>query len=384
MQQFENKWTSTDQYDPDDVLSCSSSLSCINRGSAVGCCPSTDGLCTNLYTTCYNYGDTCGSACEANVSILKWYLLPCRFGLDRVLMLLFSSSITASPYCGTFSFAGGSFLYNCQATSMFIESFVQYLADYYLTAIGSTLAPSTDPASNAKAPGTAVTQGATSTPFSSSSLSSSINDNNDNSSTGLAAAAIGGIAAGAGILICCIIGIIIFFCLRSRKRKRIAASQAMGGHTRPADQLQMQQQQTGYQSVPQQDTQYQGSLGLQPTTAGYYGGPTDPSKLGAHSLVSPVTSPSPSNSTVRPFSTVSSEVLSEQRPAGFNHPVPGGVARDYYGQPNSRNRTEVDGTKGNPGVPHGQQPGRMEVDGTQGNPGVPYDQHHHQGPYEMH
>ena len=62
----------------------------------------------------------------------------------------------------------------------------------------------------------------------------------------------------------------------------------------------------------------------------------------------------------------------------------GGAAQNYYKPPLSPNSTEVDGTQGNPGVPHGAQQGANEVDGTQGNPGVPYNQQQYHGPYEMH
>ena len=271
---------------------------------------------------------------------------------------------------------------------MFLESSVEYLADYYITAIGSTLAPTSDPFQSTYATDSATASATMPVhPFSTTSTS------DDDTSTGLAAAAIGGIAAGAGLVICCIIGLIIFFCLRSRKRKRIAASQPMAaGHPPPAYQpppMQQQipyqsQQQTDYQPVPQKDNQFHGSPDYQPTQHGYFGGPTEPSKDSALSHVSPLGSPSPSNMTPRPFSAISSQHPDEQRPARVSPPLHGSPAQDYYKQPNSPTTTEVDGTQGNPGVPHGQQPGRIEVDGTQGNPAVPYDQHHYQGPYEMH
>ena len=278
---------------------------------------------------------------------------------------------------------------------MFIEESVEYLADYYSTAIGSTLAPSANLLSYTGAtslPETA-TDSATASSHSStvgSSSSTSSNNDDDDNSAGLAGAAIGGIAAGISVLVCAVAGIIVFFCLRSRKRKRLAASQAMT-HAPPSYQPPpMQQQQTGYQSVPQQDNQFQGSPNYQPTQAGYFGGPTDPQKdQGTYSHVSPVGSPSPSNVEPRPFSTVSSQPGYEQRPNNLSPPVPGaigggGAAQEYYKPPNSPTVTEVDGTQGNPGVPHGHQPGVLEVDGTAGNPGVPYDHQHYQGPYEMH
>ena len=307
--------------------------------------------------------------------------------LEPLLTAIFTiSSDSLFPYCGTYSFAGGNYLYNCQGTSMFLESSVEYLADYYLTAIGSTLAPTSDSFLTHRATDTAANVvGPTATP--------SPSDDNDNTSTGLAAAAIGGIAAGAGLLVCFILGIIIFFCLRSRKRKRIAASQpVVASNAPPAYQPPPMQQQTAYQSqqqaayqpIPQKDNQFHGSPDYQPTQSGYFGGPTEPSKDSAHSYISPIGSPSPSNVTPRPFSAISSQHPGEQPAARVSPPVPGSAAQDYYKQPNSPTTPEVDGTQGNPGVPHGQQPSRMEVDGTQGNPGVPYSQQHYPGPYEMH
>jgi len=292
---------------------------------------------------------------------------------------------------------------------MVLPESVEFLADYYVTAIGSTLAPTTDPFSYAKA--TAVAGSATG---SASSRTSPLQTYPTSSSTsyytsnGLAAAAIGGIAAGISLLVCVVAGVIVFFCLRSRKRKRLAASQAMASHAPPTYQPPpMQQQQTGYQppnyppppmqqqqtsyhSVPQQDPQFQSSPNYQPTQAGYFGGPTDPRKSeGTHSHVSPIAAPSPVNVDSRTFSMVSSQHPGEQRPMNLSPPVPtsarpdGGAAQEYYTQANSPTVTEVDGTQGNPGVPHGQQPSRLEVEGTAGNPGVPYDQQHYQGPYEM-
>ena len=156
-----------------------------------------------------------------------------------------------------------------------------------------------------------------------------------------------------------------------------------------------QQPQTNYQPVPQQDTQYHGSGQFQPTQSGYFGGPTDPGKdSNAYTHVSPVGSPSPSNvdPVARPFSAVSSPHPSDAGTqqhlgppvAGYAGPLAGGAVHDYYKQSNSPTITEVDGTHGNPGVPHGHQQGANEVDGTQGNPGVPYSQQQYTGPYEMH
>ena len=277
---------------------------------------------------------------------------------------------------------------------------VEFLGDYYSTAIGSTfsLAPASF-SSQSQATGAAESASSASSASrsthshavgSSTSTSSSITESSRNNGTGLAQAAIDGIAAGVSLLVCVVAGVIVFFCLRSRKRKRLAASQAIASHAPPTYQPPpMQQHQTGYQTVPQQDTQFQGSPNYQPTQAGYYGGPSDPQKTeGAYSHVSPVGSPSPSAAEPRPFSVVSTQPTIDQRPMNLSPPLTGarpsgGAAQEYYKQPVSPTVTEVDGTQGNPGVPHGRQQGVLEVDGTSGNPGVPYDQHYH-GPYEMH
>ena len=292
--------------------------------------------------------------------------------------LTYNSSNLLLPDCGTYSFPGGSTLYLCDSTSQYLVSSVEWLADYYITAIGSTLAPTTDPLAF-----TADSSRSATTISPSFSRSSSTNDPGDaETHTGLAAAAIGGIAAGAGLVVCAILGFLIWCCLRRRKRSRIAASPNGIQNTPQAYAQQgpppMQQQtQPNYQPVAQQDPQFHGSGQFQPTQAGYFGGPTEPSKdNGAYTHVSPVTSPALSkvDPVARPFSTVSSQpsegTLTQQHLGppvpGYPGPLAGGAAQpaSYYKQPHS--------------------PTITEVDGTQGNPGVPYSQHHHSGPYEMH
>ena len=310
-----------------------------------------------------------------------------------------NSANLLQPNCGAYSFAGGSTLYLCDSTSQYLISSVEYLADYYVTAIGSTLAPTTDPFANAKATDSSGSE-PTSTRSSSGSSSSS---DDDDKNTGLAAAAIGGIAAGAGLVICAILGLLTWCCLRRRKRARIAASQNVNPNAPAAFAPQgpppMQQQpQANYQPVPQQDSQYHGSEQFQPTQSGYFGGPTEPNKdNGAYTHISPVVSPSLSkvDPVARPFSTVSSQPSESTQTQqhlgppipGYAGPLAGGAAAqptNYYKQPHSPTITEVDGTQGNPGVPYGYNGGANEVDATQGNPGVPYSQYHNSGPYEMH
>ena len=134
-----------------------------------------------------------------------------------------------------------------------------------------------------------------------------------------------GIAAGVSLLVCVVAGLIVFFCLRSRQRKRLAASQAIASHGPATYQPPpMQQHQTGYQTVPLHDTQFQGSPKYQPTQAGYYGGPSDPQKNeGAYSHISLVASPSPGAAEPRLFSVVSSQPTIDQRPMNLSPPLPG-------------------------------------------------------------
>ena len=259
-----------------------------------------------------------------------------------------------------------------------------FVDHYYKTAIGASYSPST-----------------TSTSKTTETTSTSTGSNGKDPSSSLGTAAIGGIAAGAGLIICIFLGLLVWLCMRRRKSARFAASQQLAQHAPPTFNTQggtpMQQHQQ-YQSVPQQDNSFQGNGQYQPTQ-GYFGGPIDPSKeSAAYSHVSPIASPVAStvDPAARPFSEVSSQhpIEAGQTMQGQQHlspPVPGHAgplaggrgAQDYYKHPQSPNNTEVDGTQGNPGLPHGSTLGVNEVDGTQGNPGVPYTQQH-PGPHEMH
>ena len=373
----------------------------------MGCC-SGAGPCSGIPTTCAAYDDTCGPSCKADPLVLKWYAslsfnLPFSWCFQSLYCsetkTVFSSVDPSLPNCGTYSFYGGTYLYNCESYNNYgFVSSVEFLDHFYITAIGSSYVEST-------ATGTVARE--TSKPSSTRSITGTTSNDDDkdngNGHTSLSSAAIGGIIAGAGCVLCVLVGLLVWFCIRRRKRARLAASQQLAQHAAPTYNPQggapMQQQQTGYQSVPQQDNNFYGNSHSQPPQ-GYFGGPTDPSKnSGPYAHVSPVGSPAPStvDPAARPFSTVSSQHPSEggQTAQGQQHlsppipgyagPLAGGVAaQDYYKQPQSPNVNEVDGTQGNPGVPQGYRPGPNEVDGTQGNPGVPYTHQQHPGPYEMH
>ncbi|KAK4692670.1 hypothetical protein P7C71_g4577, partial [Lecanoromycetidae sp. Uapishka_2] len=331
----------------DTPLSCSVGLTCVNSLEAMGCCTATTGICTALYTTCLNYGDTCGQACQLDPAIRK-------------------CADPATPYCGTYAFPGETSLFDCQVTSAPIYP-VEFLNDYYITAIGSTLASNSASASL----GAAVTSAssdipsasATTNSFSGSTYNSdNTGNNNEGSSGGLSPAAIHGIAVGVAIGGLAIIAIIVFFCARARKRRRIARA------SRPNIPPPAMQQQgpppayqappkafDGYQSVPQQDQQqqYPQYAPFEPTQTAYQPPPGAPSTL----------SPQPTGASEPRFSTANASIMTPQSPE-----IDG--RQSYYKAPTSPDVREVDGTLGNPGVSSPEAHGAaIEVDGTMGNPG---------------
>lgn len=224
-----------------------------------------------------------------------------------------------------------------------------------------------------------MTKGPTSPAYTSSSL-------NNAHSAAIGAAAIGGICVGVGVL-SIVLGVIIFLCIRRRRNNRIKQAQQQTAAANPGygGPPPMQQQSPGYQPVPQQDGQYlsPGQTQQPPSYAPTQQGYLDPSKSPATTYATPVSPGSthdPRQSTFAGSGIVSpAPTTGPQQPQS---PVQGGDL--YYKPPSNPNTMEVDGTQGNPGVPHGGQQQFQEVDGTQGNPGVP----HHQGqqpygPYEV-
>ena len=340
------------------------------------------GACNNIWTACVDYGDICGSNCQSDVSVKKWLVVVSSIYRDDAYVLtLLCNSPSNLPFCGTYSFFGGTYQYNCQPTVAFAKS-VEFLNDFYATAIGSTLAgASTDPFSFSRtgAPVT-VTKGSTSPTYTRES-------NNDAKSSTIGAAAIGGICAGVGV-ISIILGVIIFFCIRRRRNNKIkqaqqqtAAANAGYGGSPP-----MQQQSPGYQPVPQQDGQYlspgqnQYPPSYPPTQQEYF----DPSKTPATTYATPVSPNSthdPRQSTFAGSGVTSPSPTNGQQQKQPQSPVLG--KDSYYKPPGNPNTMEVDGTQGNPGIPHGGQQQFQEVDGTQGNPGVPHQQGQPHGPYEV-
>lgn len=134
------------------------------------------------------------------------------------------------PWCGTYGFAGGTYLFNCESTAGLLTS-VEFLADWY-SSIGSTLTKDIDYASESTESqsterSTAKSVRSSATPTGSRSP--------DSTSTGpaiiiatsvadrrvLSGGAIAGIAVGGAIVLVAIAaGIIVACCYRHRRRRR--------------------------------------------------------------------------------------------------------------------------------------------------------------------
>ncbi|KAL8731230.1 MAG: hypothetical protein Q9181_004373 [Wetmoreana brouardii] len=293
--------------DYDSPLTCREPLTCVNSGSALGCCPNTLAGCTHIYTTCYNRGDSCDADCELNDNIRK-------------------CSEAAFPYCGTYAFTGGTRLYNCESTSALIASSVEFLADYYLTAISSTLAPSTDPFAFTRAPASTST----------SATYSSYKSDVTSSGGGLSAEAIRGIAIGVSIAVCVIFILLAVFVVRRRRANRMkrASQPNLPPAYTPGAAMQQQTNQA-YQPVPQHDQSY-------PTTqTGYF--PPAPGKDGATVTPQPALSPGQDSNHQQRQSVASTALLSP--PSEHGHGSIAGRDSVYKNNgPTSPTITEVDGT----------------------------------------
>ena len=295
-----------------------------------------------------------------------------------------SSSDALEPFCGTYAFAGDTSLFDCMVTSLPIQD-VEFLNDFYITAIGSTLASdatinpfgftasaSLDPfaatPTNSDTDSSSVTGSVTgsasqsslasysgSSPASGSSSSSDTIYNPPHS--GLPQGAIDGIAAGVTIIGALIFGLAAFCCVRARRRKRTAAASPPPTYFPPPMQQQAQPPPSkafdGYHSVPQQEQQYTQYPGPHQQAQPYFPPPV--------SAVSPQ-----SDGAIDPrFSTANTSLLSSR-------PSEPEQRQSYYKTPLSPMATEVDGTMGNPGIPTDVMHGvPTEVDGTMGNPGIP-------------
>lgn len=297
----------------DNPLSCHGTLTCVHSKTAVGCCPNTLKGCTNIFTDCYNFGVFCDSDCESNDKIRK-------------------CSDTASPYCGSYSFPVGTFLYVCESTTNFgLATSVEQLGAFYDTAISSSVTPTIAPVPAAATTSSEYAPYTTSSPSYSSSSSSSSSDGG-----GLSAAAVRGIAIGISLGACVIFILLAIFIVRRRRANRM--KQASQPNIPPAytPNAPMQQQKPQvYQPVPQQDQPYAS------TQAGYFA-PSAPGKDNATVTTQPSLSPGQDANPQERYSTANTSLLSPNSTGQGQGSVAG---RDsYYKPPYSPTVTEVDGS----------------------------------------
>ncbi|KAL8708163.1 MAG: hypothetical protein Q9220_006924 [cf. Caloplaca sp. 1 TL-2023] len=319
-------WCGFVEADYSNPLTCRAGLTCVNSGYYVGCCSNTASACSGIYTTCHDFGDFCDSDCESDDKALK-------------------CSLSARPNCGTYRFDGYTRLYDCEATSALAATSVEFLADYYLTAISSSLPASNGfPAAKTSATRSSASSRASSalgytssyTPQYTSSSSYSSGSDNIN---GLSFSAIRGIAIGVSIGVFAIFVFLAIFIVRRRRANRIKkASQPNLPPAYSPSPAMMQQSNPVYQPVPQQDQ----SSGPPPPQAGYFSPSAPPGKNNDSTVTSqPAASPSPglvSNPQQDPrHSVATTSLLSPNSTGGRNSYYPG-IA------PVSPTITEVDGT----------------------------------------
>ncbi|KAI4265645.1 MAG: hypothetical protein L6R38_009267 [Xanthoria sp. 2 TBL-2021] len=292
--------------DYSDPLTCRSTYTCLNSGYGVGCCPDSS-PCTNIFTNCKDFGEVCDPDCMGNDKVLK-------------------CSDTSTPYCGTYRFSGATRLYNCDTTSARALT-VQFLADHYITAIGSTLAPSRDPFSF-----TASSMPAAYTPSYTYSPSTSSSD----SGGGLSAGAIRGIAIGISVGVFVIFMLLAIFIVKRRRANRMkrAAQPSLPPAYSPSGPMQQQHpppSNPAYQPVPQQDQPYSASHG------DYF----TPDAVGKTNGTSVVTQPS-----LSPPTSETPQQRHSAAPSSFLSPNPSDQGRDSFYRPNGPVSpiTEVDGS----------------------------------------
>ena len=296
-----------------------------------------------------------------------------------------SSSNVLQPFCGTYSFSGNSYLFNCQSTVALVQE-VEFLNDFYITAIGSTLAPqpTTNPfgftASASLASFDSLLSAATSSPTASTSDVSSTSTH-----SGLSIVAIDGIIAAGVIIGVAILAIIVvcFICAR-RRRDRRAAQPPPAYRQQPMQQQDQRQEPQKLQKAQPESPPQSTPQPLSKAFGGYQSVPQQEQRSGVIELHNSVprtpelSSPLPTQTAfLSPSSSVSAPTLDPRFSSAattLRSPVsPGSDQRQSYFKPSvSPTISEKDATMGNPRVPldaiHGVP---AEVDATRGNPGVP-------------
>ncbi|KAL8846490.1 MAG: hypothetical protein Q9221_008414 [Calogaya cf. arnoldii] len=208
---------------------------------------------------------------------------------------------------------------------------VEFLAQYYATAIDSTLALSQDPFSFTPEPASTSRTRAAYTPsytYSSSDTSSS------DSGGGLSAGAIRGIAIGISVGVCAIFILLAILIVKRRRANRMkrAAQPSLPPAYSPSASMQQQPpppSNPAYQPVPQQDQSYS------PAQGGYF----VPDAVGKNNT-SVTAQPS-----ISPAASQTPQQRHSAAPSSFLSPNPSDQGREsFYRGPVSPTITEVDGS----------------------------------------
>ncbi|KAI9822250.1 MAG: hypothetical protein M1832_003073 [Thelocarpon impressellum] len=100
-------------------LSCYSTKQCVYSGTAVGCCdPGPVATCTNLFTSCINSKERCGSACQSDENILK-------------------CDTSSLAWCAVYTFSKGYTNFNCDSVEGTTTS-VDFISDVLSSEFGTS------------------------------------------------------------------------------------------------------------------------------------------------------------------------------------------------------------------------------------------------------
>ena len=273
----------------------------------------------------------------------------------------YSSALATRPYCGTYRFAGGTSLLNCERSPL-VDSSVQFLMDFYISSL-STLISSVGPifvsATTQWVQPVTVTAPLPPSPLSSQNTTSP-NPSPDNKSGGLSTGAIIGIAVGAVVVVLAIIiALLIVFCIRRRDRNRRESQANPGNHGLPM-QTQSLLPPNGpfdgkpYQPVSQQEISsahgplspplptYSDQKPIPPPSPISTPQPTENKAMTALGRKPVAGSPNASNSDRTRYSEAPSAMTTPRSPS-IPHPNLSEVDGDIYRGPTSYNMTEVEG-----------------------------------------
>lgn len=308
-----------------------------------------------------------------------------RLGLDVFSLCcanLSFSSIPSIPYCASMVFPQGHKYFFCTTANEVTN--VEFMNDFYYTAIGSTVGPSSagpsiTPTRRSLTTPTALTADSTSTASQNPTSITLIHFTSTPAKKTIGTGAIAGIGAGVGILLLAAIAGIIF-CVYKRKRKQNPVTPAQQSQANLNNNTPMQQQ--GNMAPPYQNPSHPTTAPpyqnlSQPTMAPPYQNPSQPNtqypnsampfskdskspyestRASAYGQPSPMASPlvahsDPNNraSTVSPPLSHNPSLVGNMRPHSPNSPMTGGAdvqrvnSPDYYKHPTG-SVSEVDGS----------------------------------------